>query len=334
MKTKKHYLLFHAVAALLCTASLAACSDDDTYDFPGDAHNRVYLKDNSTDYKIVQTPISTVSNLDFTTDLKCTQRASAEIRATIEVDNSLIDAYNEENGTQYEAMPSAALAIENATLTIPAGQMATADTFRITTTTDEATLSALRSTNGYLIPLRISKTEGGNASPSTNVYSTYLTVTITEDNINHDATEADITGTLVADQSGWSATTNGSVQSYYEPIETLFDGDESTYCYIYSSEDLNLDIDMGKQYTFDAITLWYGYDYGWGAYEEGSLTSGMTIYTSNDGTTWQSAGEITGSSSKVCVFYAPLTTRYLRIHTPQGSWRTSLMGGVFNVYAK
>lgn len=325
--------IFYISLLALCMMSLAGCNDEEVYDFPGDPYNRVYMSDKSNSYKIVQTPISTVSNLKFETTLKCTQKASANIKATVEVDNSLIAAYNEENGTDYEAMPAAALVIENAIMNIPAGTMAATDTLRITITEDESVLTSLRSQNGYLIPLRLTTTEGGESQPSSNFFSTYLTVTITEDNVNHDATESDITGTLVTDQIGWSATTNGTVS--YASIDAIFDGDMSTYWYLRSTtEDLRLDINMGKPYTFDAITLYYGFSYSWGSYEYGCLYSGMSIYTSNDGTTWQSAGEITVSTSKFCVFYAPITAQYIRLVRPRTSSSVTLYGGIFNVYAK
>ena len=326
--------LFYIGVLALCTASLAACSDEETYDFPGDSYNRVYMPDKSGTYKIVQTPISSISNLKFETSLKCTQKASDAIKATVEIDNSMIAAYNEQHKTNYEEMPASALAIENATMTIPAGDMASMDTLRLTMSQDESLVSTLRSPNGYLIPLRLTTTTGGASQPSTNVFSTYLVVTVTEDNVNHEAVESDITGALVANQTGWSATTNGTVDTWGDPIETLFDGDTSSYCYISASGELNLDINMGKSYTFDAITLYYGYSSSWGNYEYGCLTAGMTIFTSKDGTTWQSAGEITGGTSKFCMFYAPLTAQYVRLVKPKGSYNTTIQGGIFNVYAK
>ena len=213
--------------------------------------------------------------------------------------------------------------------------MASIDTLKIKLSEDENILSTLRSQNGYLIPLCITTAQGGKAQASTNSYSTYLTVTITEDNVNHDATVNDIKGTLVEDQSGWTATTNGTLSSYYDPITALFDHDLSTYSYISNNTtDLELDIDMGKPYTFDAITLYYGYSWGSTSYSYGQLSNGMTIYTSNDGKTWQSAGEITGSTSTFCAFYAPITTQYIRIVKPRTSTRVTLYGGIFNVYAK
>jgi hypothetical protein len=324
--------IFYIGMLALSIASLTACSEEEeTYDFPGDPYNRVYLVDKSNAYKIVQTPISTVSTLNFETPLKCTQKATENIKATVEIDNSMIAAYNEEHETDYEAIPASALVIENATMNIPAGDMATMDTLRIKLSENYDVTKDLKSEKGYLIPLRLTTTEGGASQPSSNIFSTHLIVTVTEDNVNHTAVESDITGTLVADQTGWSATTNGTVMAYYQPLTTLFDDDPSSYCGISNStESLNLDIDMGKPYTFDAIALWYSY---YSYYEYGSLSSGMTICTSNDGTSWQSAGEITGTL-KFCVFYAPVTARYIRLVKPRTSSTVSLMGGIFNVYAK
>lgn len=327
--------IFYAGLLALCTISFTACSDDEkTYDFPGDEYNRVYMLDNSSAYKIVQTPIGIVSNLKFETSLKSTQKASASIKATVEIDNSMIAPYNKKHGTNYEEMPASALSIVNATMNIPTGSMAASDTLRLTLTDKEEVLKTLKSERGYLIPLRLAMTEGGDSQPSSNFFYTYITVTVTEDNVNHDATSSDITGTLVVDQTGWTATTNGSISQWGDPLETMFDGDMSSSCDISGSgTDLRLDINMGKVYTFDAITLYYGYSYpGWGTYEYGQLTNGMTIYTSNDGVSWQSVGEITGNDSKICVFYAPITAKYIRVVKPGNS--SYLQAGIFNVYAK
>lgn len=70
--------------------------------------------------------------------------------------------------------------------------------------------------------MRLVSAEGGNSQLSTNMLApSFLTITVTEDNMNHEATQYTGTGTLVADQTGWTATTNGTVQSWYEPIEAI-----------------------------------------------------------------------------------------------------------------
>ena len=63
MKSRKN--LFYIGMFALCGIGLAACGDDEAYDVYGDPFNRVYIQGGSNTYKIVQTPISTVSNLDF-----------------------------------------------------------------------------------------------------------------------------------------------------------------------------------------------------------------------------------------------------------------------------
>ncbi len=332
IKTLYKNILYVAILAL-GMVSLHSCNEDKHFDFPGDSYNRVYMQDKSTGYKIVQTPISTISDMDFETTLKCTWKASEPISVTIEIDNSMIETFNKEHDTSYEAMPASALLVKNPILTIPTGAMASTDTLRLKLTDDQETIASLKSTKGYLIPLRIGTTEGGDSQASTNFYTTYLTVSVIEDNVNHDAKESDITGTLVADQSKWSAVTNGTVTSWNSPINAIFDGDKTTYFYINCEEDLYLDINMEQQYTFDALTFYYGRNSSWGNYEYNALTEGMTIYTSDDGQNWISAGEI-NSSSKFCVFYAPITAQYIRLVKPKGTSKVNLYAGLFNVYQK
>ena len=89
MKNRKN--LFYIGMFAICVLGFAACGDDETYDVYGDPYNRVYILDNSKEYKIVQTPVSTVSNVDFTWEARCSKKASGDIRVTVAVDNSLID---------------------------------------------------------------------------------------------------------------------------------------------------------------------------------------------------------------------------------------------------
>ncbi|WP_277131943.1 MULTISPECIES: BT_3987 domain-containing protein [Bacteroides] len=331
MKNRKN--LFYIGMFAICVLGFAACGDDETYDVYGDPYNRVYILDNSKEYKIVQTPVSTVSNVDFTWEARCSKKASGDIRVTVAVDNSLIDAYNEEHDTEFEALPVEAVVLENAEMTIPAGEMVVADAVHLKLTDDANVLSTLKSAKGYIIPLRLVSAEGGNSQLSTNMLApSFLTITVTEDNMNHEAIQYTGTGTLVADQTGWTATTNGTVQSWYDPIESIFDGNGETYCYISNrSGDLWLDVDMGKPYSFDGIRMMSSSYYG----DSGSFSAGMTVSTSDNGTDWKAQGEIE-SDAEDCVFYAPLTARYIRITVPNaGGWYgASLECGVFNVYAK
>ena len=164
MKNRKN--LFYIGMFAICVIGFTACGDDETYDVYGDPYNRVYILDNSKEYKIVQTPISTVSNVDFTWEARCSKKASGDIRVTVAVDNSLIDAYNEEHGTKFEALPAGAIVLENTEMTIPAGEMVVADAVHLKLTDDANVLSTLKSAKGYIIPLRLVSAEGGNSQLS------------------------------------------------------------------------------------------------------------------------------------------------------------------------
>lgn len=314
---------------LLGMLTFYACSDNDSFDVNGDPYNRVYIVDRANSYKIIQTGMSSIVDMKYELPLKCSKKASGNIRGTIEVDNSLIEAYNKEHGTNYEAMPASALIIENSVMNIPTGAMVATDTLRITMTKDQSILSGLSSEKGYLVPLRLTSVEGGDSHISSNLVSAYLIVNISDNVVNHDATQSNITGTLVTDQTGWSATTNATVSGSYQPLSYLFTPATSSYCYMYntSADGLILSINMNKPYTFDAITLHR-------STSTASLTSGMVIYTSNDGITWKSIGELTKSST-FCVFYEPITTQYIRIIKPKAaSGNTTLYASRFNIYAK
>ena len=180
MKNRKN--LFYISMFAICVLVFTACGDDETYDVYGDPYNRVYVLDNSKEYKIVQTPISTVSNVDFTWEAKCSKKASGDIRVTVAVDNSLIDAYNEEHDTEFEALPVEAIVLENKEMTIPAGEMVVADAVHLKLTDDVNVLSTLKSEKGYIVPLRLVSAEGGNSQLSTNMLApSFLTITVTEE---------------------------------------------------------------------------------------------------------------------------------------------------------
>lgn len=321
-KSRKN--LFYIGLFALCTIGFTACGDDESYDVYGDPYNRVYIYDNSKEYKIVQTPISTANDVDFTWSAKCTRKANGTIKAMVAIDNSLISAYNEEHGTEFEAMPAEAIVLENAEMTIPAGAMEVSDAVHVKLTDDANVLSALKSEKGYIIPLRLVSAEGANAQLSTNMVSpSFLTITVTEDNVNHDATEADITGTLVADQTSWIVNVSSGSGSN---LNNWFDGNSSTSATIndWSNYKVGFTVDMGQSYSFDAIVA-YSFRYGG---ESASLPSGSKISISDDGINFKDVGET--ENSKFLIFYAPITARYIHVSTNSYSITCS----IFNIYAK
>lgn len=305
---KSKYFLLPAL--VLATASFSACSDDEEYDFPGDSRTLVYAADFSGSYKVVQTPAGAMGAISVPVTAKTNGRAASDIKVVVAVDNSLIDAYNEENGSSYLPVPAEAIVLDKTELTIPAGQMMSADTATISLTDNQDILKTLNDDNGYIIPVRLVSVSGGGAALATSVKSiSYLTIGITNDAVNHDGTLEDSKGTPVDDWTGWSVTeTDGNLSGW----ERMFDGNAKNY---WSSgyNTKTVTIDMGKTYKFDAIQAYYGSS--WGSYTYGSLYGGTKIAISTDGTNWSNIGEIEGSSwsrSNNVIFYGYVEARYIK----------------------
>lgn len=333
---KNIYLLAGALA--LCSVGFVSCDDDDEYDFPGDSRNRVYTADHSTTYKLVQTPAGAMGSFECKIPAKCNKVASGDIKVTLEVDNSLIDEYNAQHGTSFLPMPDEAITIENPVMTIPAGQMVSADTTKISLVDNQDILLTLTASEGYILPVRMTTVNGGDGAPATSVKSTsFLTMSIINDAVNHGATLSDATGTPVADRSGWSVTGNVNIGDYSK----YFDDDPKNKFTLYSDSDIELIFDMGQEYTFDAIEAKYGS--GWGSWVSyyGSFSDDTTISISSDKTKWTSVGAIENAGWKgaeYVVFWGPLTARYIKLNIPATEGydgpEASFQCGYFNVYAK
>lgn len=325
------------VAGVLSVLGTTSCNDDESYDFPGDSMNRVYIKPyTGNDFLIVHTPVMSTSSLDLKIPVYVTRGHSENIKATLVVDNSLVDAYNTANGTSYEALPEQALLVENPTVTIPAGSYSSADSLHLSI--NEEVVSQLRSETGYIIPVKLVSAEGGNAAISTNMVSSYVVagVEVKTGMVNEEASDEDTQGTLASERSEWTAyieeadgvTVNGEVAS-------LFDGNSSSEWSASSSQPFHVVFDMQETQNVTAVTAWYSY-YGW--YDYCSFPEGTRMEYSQNGTDWQELGTLPYIYGKNVVLYAPVPMRYIRAEIPVVSnWygeEASITIGEFNVYVK
>lgn len=334
---KKIRTLFYMVAGVLSILGTTSCSDDESYDFPGDSMNRVYLKPyTGGNFVIVHTPVVSASSLELDIPVYVTQNHSEDIVATLGIDNSLVDTYNAINGTTYEALPEQALVIENQTVTIPAGSYNSSENVHISL--NEEIVSQLRSENGYLIPLTLVGTNGG--AVSTNMNSSYFVVEVEEKTgmINDEASDSDVQGTLASDRSGWNVyveETEGVTLS--GEAASVFDGDTSTEWSATSEQPFHIVIDMQKTQNVTAINATYMY---YGYYEYFAFAQGTKMEYSQNGTDWQELGTLPYIYGKNVVLYAPVPMRYIRAEIPMAFsydyWReiASIKFGEFNVYVK
>lgn len=326
MKTK----IFLLPALVFAAAFFTACSDDEEYDFPGNPQVLVYTADFSGAYKILQTPAGAFASMSVPVTAKVNGRSGSDIKVTVAVDNSLIDAYNEENGTAYLPIPPEAILFDKNELTIPAGEMRSADTVTVSLTENAEILKNLNDDNGYIVPVRLQSVSGGGAGLANSVKSiSYLTISVTNDAVNHSGTLKDSKGTPVTDWSGWSVTeTDGNMSGW----EKMFDGNPESY-WSAGYNTTMVTVDMGKIYKFDAIQAYYGLS--WGSYTNtfGSMYGGTKISISIDGTNWSNMGEIERSSLSAydnVVFYGSIEARYIKLHRPTSF---SFTCGYFTVYA-
>lgn len=335
----KHYIL--ASLAIASAMSITSCNDNDDYDVVGNPNNLVFTDDYSTTSSVVQIPGATIAGLDIKIPAKCNKMATSDIKVTFVIDNSLIDAYNAENGTEYLPVPENALVLTNQTVTIPAGQYKSVDAFGIALTDNADALATIDNEKGYLIPVRIDATQGAQKASSVKSES-YIVINVTHTVIDPDATTGNRQGSLVQDRSEWTVTpATGTTAS--GNLSLWFDGNNRNHSAIESDGDFAVAIvDLGKEYSFDGIFANYYYVY-WGnyGYEEGCFNN-TKLYISSDKSEWTSVGVVESdgySNASFVGFYGMVTARYIKIEQPAtedwyGNSSASFDCGDFNIYAK
>lgn len=340
MKNMKSILCILSCTFILI--AVTACNNDEVYDFPGDSMNRAYVKPFTGDgFIFMHTPVKSFSLLDFKMPVYVTRISSEDVKVSLVVDNSLVETYNAVNGTEYEAIPDNALMLENTTVTIPAGNYHSSDSIHVLA--NENMISDLRSEKGYLIPVKIVNVEGGGVVSSTNLDCTYLFVNsdIKDGMIDETAVDNDVTGTLVADRTGWNAyLANENGVDVTGEIANMFDGENATEWALSSSTPFQFVIDMRQVYDVTAIYSRYLY---YGRIEYPTFSEGFEIEASQSGSDWENIGTVPSSvggyfGTKNIILYAAVPMRYIRVTVPVISSysgdKASANIGEFNVYVK
>jgi hypothetical protein len=188
MKRSIIYRGIYAGFMIMAIAVLGSCSKDTVYDINGDETNRVFFNVgsyatnsyNAYTFLVRQTPGGSVGAVNAAFPVGCTLEADAAITVKYAQDNSLIAAYNSENGTTYTALPEGLLNMSTADLTIPQGKLASQDSLKLSIPAEK--LPQLSGT-GYLIPITISTVASGKAEISTNMKTAYVIVNTLNTNL-------------------------------------------------------------------------------------------------------------------------------------------------------
>lgn len=155
----KIYNILFCGAMLLSAAALTGCSEDETYDVYGEKTNRVYVdpnQSNVTECTVYKTPIGLCGDALANVHVRMQYPAQQAVKVSGAADMSLVAEYNEQNSTDYAALPDAAVkALEIAPAELEAGKN-TAD-LQVSLPT-EARTSLTES--DYVLPIRIANPGG------------------------------------------------------------------------------------------------------------------------------------------------------------------------------
>lgn len=170
MKNLTKYIL----SSMLVAASLpltTACSDDEATD-PYDI-NYVYIyspttTDNTLEYKGNGTFVTSIAEQAIINPVRCTKPAPQDITVNFTIDASLIESYNQENGTDYTLLQNVQL--ENSTLTIRKGEYISADSLKVKYTDMSEFQNGVEK---YIVPISMTTASGGVMSQQSKVFLTF-----------------------------------------------------------------------------------------------------------------------------------------------------------------
>jgi hypothetical protein len=297
---KKNFLKYFILCLTAVTALVfSSCSSDDSYDFVGNPNNLVYLSINSKNTlnsAVVHTPVGEFGGLDFKIPAFIQRAVTKATTVSLVADNSLIDAFNQKNSTDYVALPDGFLNLSEAVAHIKADTVATYDSLRITFK-DGADLSQLTA-KGYVAPLRLKVEGDGTASEERGIV--YVIITTSTSLINDSPTG--LLGTK-ADGSNWKClSADGLDANDFATENWSFTKKQATSSFV---------VDLGATHKVS------GYLVG------SNLINNGEIAVSEDNSTWTTLGSLRGhkgideeidwSTYTWYVLYGAVPARYVKV---------------------
>ncbi len=324
----KLYKFFTAIGVIALTAGFTSCSDDDdvyTDGFGGVEGQVVLAPTYNESYKFVKIPTGVVTpNITWSVAPRSRVRAAEDLTMKFEIDNSLIEAYNLENNTEYVALPDGVVTMAVSEATITPGNTSAETPVSLTVTDDAALLGRLEVGAEYIVPVRMTAVTQGSARiavSATNV--SYITFNVSEELINN---SGDPTGTIVPkeDRASWTGTPGDGASewnTWNNPIQ-----ENGGYNYGNYPAGSSVTFDLGKEYSFDGI---YSYPfYGQSVYA--LFKANSEIFISSNGNDWTSLGVLSSARTTVAL-YAAVQARYIKVVLGAGN---QIATTAFSIYEK
>lgn len=232
------------------------------------------------------------TNVTISNFLNASWAADDPINVNLAIDPSLVAAYNEKNGTAYKTISAT---LGSSTITLNPGQK-TAD---LALTIGDYT--GVANEEEYLIPVKLTMTEGKGAQLSTDVVYVEVTALPKTVTLNIAATTGLTKIEKTADWNLQLLAADGTLTDYNILL------DVANYKYVNKGQKLLMD--FGTPTKVAEIHFYY-YSSGY------AYMNFNDIEVSNDGQNWTSWGGCATTSAKLnnyVTFSKPVVTRYIRI---------------------
>lgn len=247
------------------------------------------------------------------------------------IDNTLVDDYNAAHGTAYSELDPSFVELSGFITGIAPGATQSEEYVSVSLKGD---VSSLTDKNGYVIPVKLVT---GNAVTSAKRGAAYIVVNVVESDARFmDGFEpASISGTPVADRTGWTIITCDEGGIYNGSYPELFDGNTTTYVRTWGGP-VSFTVDLGQEYDMTGLLITARTDNStYATYQPTSIQ----IMSSLDGASFENLGTVTKTDGTIVsanptsyvAMYESQKVRYLKIEAGYGS---NMGTAEFNIYAK
>lgn len=283
------------ILALAAAALFAGCAQKEEATFDPYATNFVYLKGSNQVFKAL---FSTAGNwksqpdtVVTLTQIRCTKPAPQDIKVTVKIDESMVEAYNAANGSDCKFFSN--IELLQTQLEIKKGEYVSTDTLKMRITDFDAFLEG--GTQTYVVPVKMTEASDGYLSESNCMYIVYDAAML------FGQVTGSYSGTKL-DRSGWTVYVN---EDNY--TSTLTDGSKWSDVYMLFGTN-TVTIDLGQVYS--NLTCFgiehYGASYG---------CRTMMFEISVDGADYKNLGtyDTYGLGSAVLEVFDPQEAQYVKI---------------------
>jgi hypothetical protein len=270
----------------------------------GDVHNTITAG-------LTLTPVTVWGNTIFQFPVYSTRQLEAAANVSVSPDSSSVAVFNQATGNQCVMLPANTYTIDVSQLTIHADSMQSAP---LTVTITHP--AALTDTNGYVLPLTITRVTGQDkgVAVSTNRATAYLYVPYAYTNV--DTVQTPLSGTIMT-RTGWNVTVSNTTSGSLGPA--MLDGNNSTAWRSSNSSTAAkwVVLNMQSAQTVQGFQLTPDY------VSTGDNATQIRVSTSPDSVTWtvqgiwSGTGPAAGTSAtnpdlKGINFLAPVQAQYFR----------------------